>query len=377
MFEAFRVPIGWGTLLTRTVRESLEDNALGLAAQLAFYFFLALFPALLFLVALVSYLPIRGVMDELLLTMEQFTPPEVLTIIRDQLQAIAEGQHGGLLTIGILGTLWSSSLALNGIIDAINRAYGIRDSRSFLKIRFIAILLTIALSVFIIASFALVITGPQVAEHVAAHFGLSRAVELAWKILQWPIVFALVVTAVGIVYYVAPDAQQEWIWITPGAVLATVLWLVTSLGFRVYVVEIGPMLGSDYAETYGTIGGMIVLMLWFYLTGLAIVVGAELNAEIELASPHGKAPGERKPGERLKIGALAAREYAERKRARALGAPREPVFAEGNCDLDRAPAPQAPPRASELLIGSLAMLPMALRAGTKRRKELAEGDGDD
>jgi membrane protein len=323
MFEAFRVPVGWGILLKRTVIETMEDNGLGLAAQLAFYFFLALFPALLFLVALVSYMPIRGVMDELLMTMEQFTPPEVLTIIRDQLQAIAEGQHGGLLTIGILGTLWSSSLALNGIIDAINRAYGIRDTRSFLRIRFMAIFLTIALSVFIIVSFALVVTGPQIAEQLAAHFGLSRAVELTWKILQWPVVFALVVTAIGIVYYFAPDAEQDWVWITPGAVLATLLWLITSLGFRLYVVELGPMLGSDYAETYGTIGGMIVLMLWFYLTGLALIVGAELNSEIDHAAPHHRAFGELRPGERMTIGARAVRKYAEQKvTATSIGRPR-------------------------------------------------------
>jgi uncharacterized BrkB/YihY/UPF0761 family membrane protein len=123
-------------------------------------------------------------------------------------------------------------------------------------------------------------------------------------------VFALIVTGIGLIYYVAPDVEQDYVWITPGALLATVLWLLGSLAFRIYVVNFG-----NYNETYGAIGGVMVLMTWLYMTGLAIVVGAEMNAEIEHASPHGKDAGEKVPGERKVIGARAARRFRERQHA--------------------------------------------------------------
>jgi membrane protein len=136
---------------------------------------------------------------------------------------------------------------------------------------------------------------------------LGPAFEWTWKILQWPVLFALASFAIALIYYFAPDVDQDFVWLTPGSVLATILWLVASLGFRFYVVNFG-----SYNETYGAIGGVMVLMLWLYLSGMAIVIGAELNAEIEHASPHGKAAGEKVPGERKCIGPRAARKFKER-----------------------------------------------------------------
>jgi hypothetical protein len=137
-------------------------------------------------------------------------------------------------------------------------------------------------------------------------FGLGGAFEWSWKVLQWPLAFFLVTSAIGLVYYFAPDAEQDWVWITPGAVAATLLWLLFSLAFKFYVARFG-----DYNATYGAVGAVIVLLLWFYISGLAILVGAELNAEIEHASPYGKALGEKVPGQRKKIGAAAARAYKQ------------------------------------------------------------------
>jgi membrane protein len=128
-------------------------------------------------------------------------------------------------------------------------------------------------------------------------------------ILQWPLAFALVVVAIGMIYYFAPDAEQMWVWLTPGAVVATILWLVGSLLFRFYAVHFG-----NYEATYGAIGGVILLLLWFFLSGLVIVIGAEMNAEIEHASPWAKAPGEKVPGEKRKLGAAAARAYRDKSR---------------------------------------------------------------
>jgi membrane protein len=307
LWRTFNLPLPWGELFKRTFKAFSKDNCLGLAAQLAFYFLLALVPALVFVVALVSYLPADPI-QAFMARLGQVAPPGVTDIIRTQLSEILAGNNGGLLTLGILATLWSSSAALVAVIDALNRAYDIDDARPWWKARLTAILLTIALAVFVVISFALIMVGPMAAEWVARQTNIPQ-VEWIWKIGQWPIVLSLIALGIGLVYYFAPDAEQEWEWITPGAALATILWLIASLGFRLYAVNF-----TDYNETYGSLGGIIVLMMWFYLSGLAILVGAELNAEIEHASPHGKAPGEKGPGQKRQLGFLAARTHAARLR---------------------------------------------------------------
>jgi membrane protein len=311
MLAYFNLPLGWGELFKRTARETQADNGLGLAAQLAYYFFLALFPALLFLVALAGTLPADQLVARIVSLLDGVAPPEVLGIIRDQLVQISQGGAAGLLTFGVLAAVWSSSAAMVAVIDALNRAYDVEDARPWWKQRLTAILLTIGVALFILIAFVLVIAGPQLAEYIAAQAGLGAAFEWTWKIVQWPVVFALVATGIGLIYYFAPDVDQDWVWLTPGSVLATALWFAGSLGFRFYVVNF-----TDYNATYGAIGGVMVLLLWLYMTGLIIIVGAEMNAEIEHASPHGKDAGEKVPGQRKRIGARAAREFEARRRQR-------------------------------------------------------------
>ena len=302
----FRIPLTWTDLVKRTANETMADDGLGLAAQLAYYFFLALFPALLFVLALASFFPVAQLSDLLPQMLGRFAAPEMVQILREQLVQLSDAGHGGILSIGLLGALWSSSAALVSIIGALNRAYDIEESRPWWKVRLVAIGLTIGLAVFVLASLTLVMAGPSLARLLAERVGLGEAFTWTWMILQWPVAFLFISTAVGLVYYLAPDADQEWVWVTPGALLATALWLIASLGFRLYVVSF-----ADYQASYGALGGVVVLMLWMYLTGLAIVVGAEMNAEIEHASPWGKDPGEKVPGERKKIGSLAERAYRE------------------------------------------------------------------
>lgn len=308
MFQTFRLPISWRELATRTVREAMADNVMGLAAQLAYYFFLALFPALLFLIALASFFP-GDVILQMVASLRAFAPPEVVEIFESQLQAIAEGNDAGLLTFGLLVTLWSSSAAIVGVIDAMNRAYDIEEGRPWWKVRVTAIALTIGLALFVLLAFTLVLLGPTIADWLSARFGFGVAFRTTWNIVQWPLAFVLIALAVAIVNYFAPDAEQDWEWVTPGAVVATALWLLASIGFRIYVSNF-----ANYNESYGTIGGVMVLMLWFYVSALAMLIGAEMNAEIEHASPHGKDKGEKVPGQKQKIGAAAAREYEERPR---------------------------------------------------------------
>jgi membrane protein len=168
----------------------------------------------------------------------------------------------------------------------------------------------------VVSAFTLVVAGPELAETIASRIGLGSAFTVTWKVVQWPIAFALVALGIGLIYYFAPDAEQDWIWITPGSVLATLLWLLASLAFRLYVTNF-----ADYNATYGSLGGVIILMLWFYISGLAVLTGAELNAEIEHASPYGKEPGEKVPGQKKKIGARARRAWEARRRHPLVAAP--------------------------------------------------------
>ena len=283
--------IGWGELFKRTLKETAADNCFGMAAQLAYYFFLSLFPVLLIVVALTSFFP-SNVLDSILGWFGIFTPPEVLEIVRGQIQQIRHGGHAGLMTFGVLGALWSSSSAMSAIIDTLNRAYGVTEARPWWKIQLLAIIMTVVMSVFVLVSFTLVVSGPEIAETLATHVGLGPVFAWAWKVLQWPVVFLLISLGFGLVYYLAPDVEQRWPWIVPGSRFATILWLLISIGFRFYVMHFG-----QYNKMYGTIGAVIVVLLWFYLSGLVLLVGAELNSEIEHASPYGKHEGEKVAGE--------------------------------------------------------------------------------
>ena len=297
LFADLRVPLSWRELARRTIADTLEDDCFGLAAQLAFYFFLSVFPALLFLVALLGYLPIDTRLSTVLDDLETLLPPEILQFFEAQIDAALAGGQGGLLTIGVVGALWSSSSAVTAIITALNRAYDIDEWRPFWKRRIIAIVITAALAIFVVSAFAFVVGGADLASWVAGRLGFGTVLTAIWPFVQWALAVVLVVVAIDLVYYFAPNADTPFVWITPGALLATALWLVTSFGFKLYVANV-----SNYTAVQGTIGGVIVLLLWFYLSGFALLVGAELNAEIDKAlHPHEA----QEPGSRKRIGPAA------------------------------------------------------------------------
>jgi membrane protein len=277
-----KLPISWFELAKRTVKEVLEDDCLGLSAQLAYYFFLALFPALLALVAIASYLPGETIAG-LIAQAQAVLPEEVTQILRDQLSKISEQGHADLLTVGFLGALWSSSAAIVAIVGAMNKAYDVEETRPWWKVRAIAIGLTMGLAVFILGAFAILVAGQPVVEWLAGP--AAGWVGPLYAVLQWPLAFVLVVFAVAWVQDVAPNVDLPWTFLTPGSLVATLLWLAISAGFKFYVANF-----ANYTETYGAIGGVIVLLLWFYMTGFAILVGAEMNSEIAHAKIGQPAP---------------------------------------------------------------------------------------
>ena len=366
MLARLRIPIGWGELLKRTFKEALDDNVFDLAAQQAYYFFFALFPALLALISIASFFPVEKLTDEVISTLGRVAPGDVVDLINTQLKKISEQNAGGLLTFAFLITLWSSSGAVVSMCTTLNAAYDITESRPFWKVRLVAIGLTVGLAFFVLTSMALLVAGPGLVDNIADKFGLGDAFVTIWNMARWPVIFLLIATAIAMVYYFAPDAEQEFVWITPGSIIATVLWIGISYGFKTYVATMG-----NYTETYGIVGAVMVLLLWFYLSGIALLLGAELNAEIEHASPYGKDVGEKVAGEKKKIGGLAERHYEERKAKGEI--PVEP-FAEGvNCDIDSgARTQERPVKPSDILIGTAALLPAALKVSREVKKQISQ-----
>jgi membrane protein len=278
MLSRLSAPIPWSQVFRTTVHEIADDNCLGLAAQLSFYFLLGLFPALLFLVALVGLVPVETSLPELLAALGVVAPQELVELLRGQLAQIAEGSQASVLTLGVLGAIWSSSAAMVAIIDALNRAYDVTEWRPWWKRRLVAVGLTIALALFIVLSVVLVLVGPPIAFRVADWLRLEPAVAVLWSLLRWPVMIGCVVLGVDLVYHFAPNRQTRWVWISPGSVIATAAWIGSSFVFKFYVTSFG-----DYTATYGAIGGAIVTMLWFYVSSLAILIGAELNGVVDEA----------------------------------------------------------------------------------------------
>jgi membrane protein len=272
-------------LVRRVVREIQQDDCLGRAAQLAYYFLFALFPFFLVLTTLLGYLPIPNLLDRLMDMLGQMLPGAALQLVQDNLHELVSGERGGLLSFGLLAALWTSSSALTAIMDSLNRAYDVEEGRPFWKVRGLAILLTVGLSVFIIVSIVLLTFGPQIGGWIADQMGLGRVFQMAWNVLRWPVIVGLLIVAMALVYYLAPDVEQQWQWITPGSIVAVCGWLLASLGFSYYVNHFG-----SYNATYGSIGAVIVLLTWMYVSGFFVLVGGEINAEIEHASASGKDP---------------------------------------------------------------------------------------
>ncbi|HOL71455.1 MAG TPA: YihY/virulence factor BrkB family protein [Bryobacteraceae bacterium] len=276
--------LSWKELLKRVWHEVGADDVLGQAAQLSFYFLLALFPLLLFLTTLFGYFAQSDELrDSLLGYFRRVAPVSAFRLIRETLLEISSGAGRGKLSIGLIGTLWAASKGMAALTAGLNRAYDVKDERPWWKVRLIAIGLTVALSVFTVISQTLILGGGKLGAALAGWFGYQRAFEVAWKVGRWPVAVFFVLIGVNLLYRFAPYRKRpKWEWMSPGAQAAVLLWLAASLGFRFYL-----RYANHYHLTYGSLGGVIILLLWLYIGGIAILVGAEINAEIERARASG------------------------------------------------------------------------------------------
>jgi membrane protein len=263
--------------LKAAVAEFQRDDALGLAAQLAFYLILALFPFLLVLVSLMGTFSSPGLAEQVLGYFREVTPEQVYGIIESYLSDIIAGNRPapGLFSVGLVIALWSASGAFAALINALNKAYDVEETRPFWKVRGIALLMTLGLSVMVMIGVLLLVAGPPIGRGIADLFGLGEVFTLVWNVVQWPVALSLMVFTVALLYYFAPDAEQPFRWITPGGLIGVLLWVLASVIFRFYVSNFG-----SYDATYGSIGAVIVLLLYLYISSLTILFGAELNATL-------------------------------------------------------------------------------------------------
>ncbi|MDN5709578.1 MAG: YihY/virulence factor BrkB family protein [Planococcus sp. (in: firmicutes)] len=252
-------------------QEFKKDHATTLAAAQAYYYLLAIVPLLILLLAILPYLQIdpQRAVDFI----GTILPGEVANTFEDTIVSVVTTPSGGLLTFGILGTLWSASNAMTAFMEATNQAYDVEETRSFFVKKGLAIVLTLFMLIAVIVALILPIFGGTIIDMINQFLNLPQQTEIIFQVLRWVISIVVMSLVLAMLYKFAPNKQFPFKEVIIGAIIATVLWQLVSLGFSFYVSNFG-----SYSATYGSLGGLIVLILWFFLTGLILVVGAEINA---------------------------------------------------------------------------------------------------
>lgn len=272
-----------------------EDNLLGRAAELAFNLILAIFPLMIFLLSLFGLFASHrtALVHNFFSYFSAFLPPAAFELFTNTVREIIQATGGGKLTVGLVLTLWFASGGMSSMMSTLNGVYRVQESRSFLKYRAIALGLTLAIAVLVMSALLLVLVGGHLSNLIGARFGAQSAVLMVWRMVQWISVLVFLSLAFSLIYYFGPNVdEQHWYWITPGSVVGVLLWLAASGVFRSYLHFF-----NSYSRTYGSLGAVMILLMWLYVTGLAFLVGGEVNADIEHAAalrahPEAKLPGE-------------------------------------------------------------------------------------
>lgn len=254
------------------IKKLEADDISGLAAQLAYFFLLSMFPLFIFLFTLVAYLPYSQ--EEILRTLQSFAPAESMSLIEENLNEVMHG-NVKLLSFSVLGTIWTASHGLNAIIKAFNRAYNVTETRSYFIARGMSIMLTFAMIFVFLFALFLPVFGKQIGMFLFSEFGISEQFIKVWNTSRWVISSSVLFIVFIMLYWIAPNKKLTCVSVLPGAVFATIGWVTVSFLFSFYVVKI-----SNYTTTYGSLGGIIVLMVWFYLSGWIIIMGGEVNAAV-------------------------------------------------------------------------------------------------
>jgi membrane protein len=278
----------------RDLHQSInDDNVFNGAAALGFYLTLAIFPAMILLMSVIPYLPIAQVDQAIMDLLGQALPPEAFGMVEKVVAEVTSERRGGLLSFGVLATLWAVSTGMYAIMQQLNITYDVKEGRSMIRGRATALALSLLFGVLVLGAFSLVVIGGMIEDWLANRFGVSGLLLTVFAVFRWAVIVLALLLGFAVIYYYGPNVEQTFRFITPGSVVGVILLVAASLAFSFYTRNFG-----NYDATYGSIGAVIVLMLWLYMAGLVILFGSEINALLEHYSPEGKRKGEKKEGER-------------------------------------------------------------------------------
>ena len=274
--------LSWWRLVVRVYRQSMRDELLGRAAELAYFFLFSVFPLLLFLTTLFGYVAWGNweLRHELFQWVSTVAPsPDVTVLLQTTLDEVAKARGGGKLSLSLLAALWVASNGMLAVGRTLNTAWGLQESRPWWMRRALAVVLVTVFAVLILSGLVTLFFGRWIAERLAFALELGAPFAWVWNLTQWALVLLFVILAFDLIYNFAPNlARRHRVWITPGACVGVALWLGASFGLQVYLSRFG-----YYSRTYGSLGAVIVLLLWFYVTAAAVLLGGEVNSEISLA----------------------------------------------------------------------------------------------
>ncbi|ACO79448.1 Ribonuclease BN protein [Azotobacter vinelandii CA] len=275
-------------VLKCAVKDFMDDEMPTYASALAFQMLFSLFPFLLFLIALIGFLDLQKFFDWLQQQAALLLPAQAMDTVNSVIAQFQQ-ERAGLFSLGIVAALWTASAGVRSTMQAMNKAYDVAESRPAWKRIPLSVLYTVGIALMLLSAAGLMLIGPEVMTWLAGWVGLEQLIVTLWTWLRWPVAILLLILVVAVIYYVAPDVEQRFRFITPGSVLAVLVWIATSLGFGFYVGNFG-----NYDATYGSVGAIIVMLLYFFISAAVLLFGAELNAVIEHRHPEGKDPGEKK-----------------------------------------------------------------------------------
>jgi len=262
-----------------------DNHTMSFAAGLSYYFVLSLFPLLIFLAAVVGYLPIPHLFGRIVGAMSQIVPPDSMGLVRAVLRDVVSRGHGGLLTFGVLGTVWSATAGFSSLIEALNVSYDIPETRPIWSTRLVSFGLMLVVGTLMVVGATLMFVGPEFGYWLADKVGLSHVFGDLWPYIRWTVSVLFLVLAVEAIFYWAPNVKQKFKATLPGAIMGVAFWLATSFALGFYFRNF-----ANFNRTYGTLGGAIALMVWLYYSWFVILVAAEINSELLKASGGGRLP---------------------------------------------------------------------------------------
>ena len=281
--------LSWRVFCKRLYRRYEDHGLADSAATLGYYFLFSLFPFLFFLVTLAAFIPhARSSLETLLERTRAFLPSEAKGFIEHHLRGLVASSKLHLVTLGLAVALYSASRGVNAVRTALNRAYDVKESRPLWKTELLAFGMTVGGGLLLLVGIAVLVAGGSAGQWAARHLSIADEYVTLLRWIRWPVTTIAIMLAAALSYYLLPDVEQKFKFITPGSVIGTLVWLLASWSFGTYASHFG-----SYNLTYGSIGGVIVLLTWFYITGFILLMGGEMNAIIEDASPDGKESGAR------------------------------------------------------------------------------------